>query len=85
MTIAGTGGSLRDGIRPYPHFFCCNTRFALGDTMRLLFLGKICGLLLGNTGTMCRPYPARAGDFGHRKSGDSHINPVGSYSKRLNH
>lgn len=80
MKIAGTGGSHRDGIRPYPLFFCCNTRFALGDTMRLLFLGKICGLLLEDTGTMHRPYPAWK--IGHRKSGDSHINPVGSYSKR---
>lgn len=85
MTIAGTGGSHRDGIRPYPHF-SANTRFALGDAIWLLFWGKICGLLLEDTGTMCRPYPAwDDGGFGHRKSGDSHINPVGSYSKRLNH
>lgn len=40
MKIAGMGRSHRDGIRPYPHFFCCNTRFALGDTIWLLFLGK---------------------------------------------
>lgn len=26
MTIAGTGGSHRDGIRPYPHF-STNTQF----------------------------------------------------------
>ncbi len=69
MTIAGTGGSHRDGIRPYPHFFFAATH----------------GLLLEDIGTMCMPYPARAGDFGLRKSGDSHINPIGSYSKRLNH
>lgn len=79
MTIAGTGGSHRDSIRPYPHF-SANTRFALGDAIWLLFLGKICGLLLEDIGTMCMPYPARAGDFGLRKSGDSHINPIGSYS-----
>lgn len=61
MKIAGTGGSHRDGIRPYPHFFCCNTRFALGDTMRLLFLGKICGLLLEDTSTKYRRYTATLG------------------------
>lgn len=81
MKIAGTGGSHRDGTRPYPHFFCCNTRFVLGDTIWLLFWENM-RLALRDTGTMCRPYPARAGGFGHRKSGDSHINPVGSYSKR---
>ena len=79
MTIAGTGGSHRDGIRPYPHF-SANTRFALGDAIWLLCLGKICGLLLEDTDTMRRPYPVRDGGFGHRKSGCSHRNPGGSYS-----
>lgn len=83
MKIAGTGGSHRDGTRPYPHFFFAATHgLLLGISYGCFFLGKICGLLLENIGTMRRPYPARAGDFGHRKSGDSHINPVGSYSKR---
>lgn len=66
MAIAGTGGSHRDGTRPYPHFFAA-TRGTFGDT-----------------GTVRKPYPARHGGFGHRKSGDSHINPRGSYSKRQN-
>ena len=65
MKIAGTGGCHRDGTRPYPHFFRCNTRRTLVDT-----------------GTMHSPCPIRNGSLGHRKSGDSHINPVGSYSKR---
>ena len=34
MAIAGTGGSHRDGNRPYPHFYDCDTRFALENTMR---------------------------------------------------
>ncbi len=67
MAIAGTGGSHRDGTRPYPHFFAA-TRGTLGDT-----------------GTVRKPYPARnASGFGHRKSGDSHINPGGSHSNRKN-
>lgn len=82
MMIAGTGGSHRDGIRPYPHFFLLQHTLRSWGYNAAAFLGKICGLLLEDTGTMCRPYPARAGNFGHRKSGDSHINPVGSYSKR---
>lgn len=81
MKIAGTGGSHRDGNRPYPHFSRQHAACSWGYHMAA-FLGKICGLLLGVTDTMRRPYPIRAGDFGHRKSGDSHINPVGSYSKR---
>ena len=40
------------------------------------------GALLGNTVMMRRPYPVRDGGFGHRKSGCSHRNPGGSYSKR---
>lgn len=67
MMIAGTGGSHRDGTRPYPHFLL-HTR----------------GLLLGNTGTMRRPYPARDGGFGYRKSGGSHRNPGGSHRNRKN-
>ncbi len=82
MKIAGTGGSHRDGTRPYSHFFLLQHTVCSWGYHMAAFFGKICGLLLEDTGTMCRPYPARAGDFGHRKSGDSHINPVGSYSKR---
>lgn len=49
-----------------------------GYVMHNALFATTCGAFLGNTGTMRRPYLA----FGHRKSGDSHINPVGSYSKR---
>ena len=38
------------------------------------------GLLLEDTGTMCRPYLA----FGYRKSGGSHRNPGGSHRNRKN-
>lgn len=33
MTIAGTGGSHRDGIRPYPHF---SAKYAVYGAQRLL-------------------------------------------------
>lgn len=48
MMIAGTGGSHRDGIRPYPHFFFAATHASLlgiqcgcffGENMRLALRG----------------------------------------------